>query len=217
MTNILAIETSTDNCSVSIGKGLEIFNFHQNLPKQHTERLFEVINDLLHEGGLTFDELDAVAVGIGPGSYTGVRLSCAIAQGIAFSQSIKCITLSSLELLSIEANQRFSVEDIVAISEENLGNIYIVESSFREENIESKSRFIPREDFKYLDFPENFHFVGAGCSMFPEIENLLPNTFPKAENLLKVGLQRFNNDQLIEPEEILPIYLNDENSWKKLK
>ena len=187
------------------------------MPKQHTERLFEVINDLLHESGLTFDELNAIAVGIGPGSYTGVRLSCAIAQGIAFSQSIKCITLSSLELLSIEANQRFSVEDIVAISEENLGNIYIVESSFREENIESKSRFIPREDFKYLDFPENFYFVGEGCSMFPEIENLLPDTFPKAENLLKVGLQRFNNDQLIEPEEILPIYLNDENSWKKLK
>tara|TARA_Y100000766_G_scaffold261389_1_gene251885 strand:+ start:475 stop:1128 length:654 start_codon:yes stop_codon:yes gene_type:complete len=217
LTNILAIETSTDNCSVSIGKGLEIFNFHQNLPKQHTERLFEVINDLLHESGLTFDELNAVAVGIGPGSYTGVRLSCAIAQGIAFSQSIKCITLSSLELLSIEANQRFSVQDIVAISEENLGNIYIIESSFREENFESKSRFIPSEDFKYLDFPENFYFVGEGCSMFPEIENLLPDTFPKAENLLKVGLQRFNNDQLIEPEEILPIYLNDENSWKKLK
>ena len=155
MTNILAIETSTDNCSVSIGKGLEIFNFHQNLPKQHTERLFEVINDLLHEGGLTFDELDAVAVGIGPGSYTGVRLSCAIAQGIAFSQSIKCITLSSLELLSIEANQRFSVEDIVAISEENLGNIFRKEyDKFTEcfiflnsGGVTSKTKFIPMNRF----------------------------------------------------------------------
>tara|TARA_B100000965_G_C19558540_1_gene743372 strand:- start:469 stop:1122 length:654 start_codon:yes stop_codon:yes gene_type:complete len=217
LTNILAIETSTDNCSVSIGKGPEIFNFHQNLPKQHTERLFEVINDLLNESGLAFSELNAVAVGVGPGSYTGVRLSCAIAQGIAFAQSIKCISLSSLELLSVEANQRFLVEDIVAISEENLGNIYIVESNFRDGKIDSKFKFISSEDFNFLDFPENYHFVGDGCSAFPEIKNILPDAFPKAENLLKIGQQRFNNNQLIEPEEILPIYLNDENSWKKLK
>ena len=99
MANILAIDTSTDTCSVSIGKENEVFSFHENIPRQHTEKLFSIIADLLEESKLSYEELDAVAVGTGPGSYTGIRLSCAVAQGILFSQSIKGISLSSLELL----------------------------------------------------------------------------------------------------------------------
>ena len=78
MTNILALETSTDICSVSIRKGVDVFNFHESLPRQHTENLLSVISELLNESKLGFKDLDAIAVGVGPGSYTGVRLSCAV-------------------------------------------------------------------------------------------------------------------------------------------
>ena len=95
MANILALETSTDICSVSLSRGEEIFNFHQLMPKQHTENLFGIISDLFEESGLSFEKLDGVAVAVvGPGSYTGVRLVCSVAQGIAFSHNIKAVTLS---------------------------------------------------------------------------------------------------------------------------
>ena len=103
MTNILAIDTSSDICSVSLGKGKEIFDFHKSLPKQHTENLLNVISDLLSQSELNYVDLQAVAVGVGPGSYTGIRLACAVAQGIAFSHNIKGLTLSSLELIAIQA------------------------------------------------------------------------------------------------------------------
>ena len=113
MTNILAIDTSSDICSVSLGKGKEIFDFHKSLPKQHTENLLSVISDLLSQSELNYADLQAVAVGVGPGSYTGIRLSCAVAQGIAFSHSIKGLTLSSLELIAIEAFHRTKSLNIV--------------------------------------------------------------------------------------------------------
>ena len=100
MTNILAIETSTDNCSVSLSHGAEIYNFHELIPKQHTERLLDIIQQILEEGGLAFKDLDAISVGVGPGSYTGIRLSCAVAQGIAYAHNLKGLAISSLELLA---------------------------------------------------------------------------------------------------------------------
>ena len=217
MANILAIETSTENCSVSIGKGSEVFSFHENIPKQHTEKIFGVISDLLDQSGLSYKGLNAVAVGIGPGSYTGIRLSCAVAQGIAFSQSLKCITLSSLELLSIEANLRFAAKEVIAISEINLGKVYIAESCFEGGEIQSKFRFIQQEQFNIEEFSGSCYFVGAGCSLFPEVNNHLPGAYPSAENLLMIARKKLNKNELVKPEEILPIYLNDENSWKKLK
>ena len=217
MANILAIDTSTDTCSVSIGKENEVFSFHENIPRQHTEKLFSIIADLLEESKLSYEELDAVAVGTGPGSYTGIRLSCAVAQGILFSQSIKGISLSSLELLSIEANKESPSSTFVAISQENLGNVYIAESSFSDGDIKSKFGLISSDLFKREGFPEDCHFVGEGCALFPEVINVLPGAIPKSKYLLEIAKKRLNKSELIEPEEILPVYLNDENSWKKIK
>ena len=62
------------------------------MPKQHTENLLGIISGLFEESGLSFEKLDGVAA-VGPGSYTGVRLACSVAQGIAFSHDIKAVTL----------------------------------------------------------------------------------------------------------------------------
>ena len=217
MTNILAIDTSTDTCSVSLGKNGEIFNFHQNLPRQHTENLLKVIKDLLDEADLNYEDLNTVAVGIGPGSYTGIRLSCSVAQGISFSQNIKGVVLSSLELLSLELNTKNSFKEVVGISEPNLGNIYIAHTSFIDGNFESSFEFIPKEEFRLESYPEECVFVGEGCELFAEIENQLPGASPKASYMHKYINCFANDTHLIKPEEILPIYLNDENSWRKIK
>ncbi len=217
MENILAIETSTDTCSVSIGNYEEVFSYHENIPQQHTENLLSIISNLLEKSKLSYEDLSAVAVGIGPGSYTGVRLSCSVAQGIAFSQGLGGITLSSLELLSLQAYEETSSSSIVAISEPNMGKFYVVESTFLEGDMLSKSSLISEEAFHREAFPKESQFVGGGCASFTDITNQLPGAYPRASYLLKFALQKLNQGDLIEPEEILPIYLNDENSWKKIK
>ena len=157
-----------------------------------------------------------MAVGIGPGSYTGVRLSCAVAQGIAFSQQLKGITLPSIELLSMQAHEETSSNIIVAISELNMGKVYISKSIFSEGNMKSNYSLIPQEAFKREAFPEESCFVGEGCSSF-NIINQLPGAYPRATYLLEFALKKLDQGDLIEPDEILPIYLNDESSWQKIK
>ena len=217
MTNILALETSTDICSVSIRKGADIFNFHESLPRQHTENLLSVITELLNESKLSFKDLDAIAVGVGPGSYTGIRLSCAVAQGIAFSHNIKGLILSSLELIAIEAFNKTGSSQIVGISEVNMEKVYIAESRLQDGDIDSKFKLIKQDEFNLQDFNNNDLFVGPGCSQFPELTNRLEGVSPKAIHLLGIAEKRYRQNLLKEPEDFLPIYLNDENSWKKLK
>ena len=116
MTNILAIETSTDNCSVSLSHDAEIYSFHELIPKQHTERLLGIIHQILEEGGLAFKDLDAISVGVGPGSYTGIRLSCAVAQGIAYAHNLKGLAISSLELLAWEKHKQTSSKLVISLN-----------------------------------------------------------------------------------------------------
>ena len=76
---------------------------------------------------------------------------------------------------------------------------------------------ISEEAFHREAFPKESQFVGGGCASFTDITNQLPGAYPRASYLLRFALQKLNQGDLIEPEEILPIYLNDENSWKKIK
>ena len=119
--------------------------------------------------------------------------------------------------LSIEANKESPSSTFVAISQENLCNVYIAESSFSDGDIKSKFRLISSDLFKREGFPEDCHFVGEGCALFPEVINVLPGAIPKSKYLLEIAKKRLNKSELIEPEEILPVYLNDENSWNKIK
>ena len=76
MTRILAIETSSDACSVAIYDGEVDYSFHELMPRQHTEALIEILDDLLNSASLDVEDLDAIAVGCGRGSFTVIRLAC---------------------------------------------------------------------------------------------------------------------------------------------
>jgi tRNA threonylcarbamoyladenosine biosynthesis protein TsaB len=190
LTNILAIETSTDNCSVAVSNGEKIYNFHESLPKQHTEKLFGIIHDILEEGELSFKDLDAVAVGIGPGSYTGIRLSCAVSQGIAYANGLKGLAIPSLELLALETHKKTSSELVVSIIEASSDKIYLGESSFSEGNIESKFSLLYKDLFSVKNYPSSTSFVGQGCGHFLGIENELLEEFPKASSLIEITKMR---------------------------
>jgi tRNA A37 threonylcarbamoyladenosine modification protein TsaB len=83
--------------------------------------------------------------------------------------------------------------------------------------MESSFRFIPWQSLELNQFAEECIFIGDGCSLFSDIVNQLPDSSPRASYLLEAAQKRLNNGNTIRPEEILPIYLNDENSWKKVK
>ena len=126
MTKILAIETSSDACSVAISDGELDYSFHELMPKQHTEALIGVIDELLNSASLDIEDIEAVAVGCGPGSFTGIRLACSTAQGISISQNIRGIVVPSLDILASSLNRTQSAEKIVTIINANMDRLYSV-------------------------------------------------------------------------------------------
>ena len=215
MANILALETSTDICSVSVNNDREFLHFHEALPRQHSEKLLGIISDLINQVNLTFEDLDSIAVAVGPGSYTGLRLSCAIAQGLAYAQKIDVVSLSSLELLSLEAHEKTGFDEIISLSSSNQGKVYTAKSRFIKGDVDTEFLLLDENELKNKIFKQNSKFVGQGCELL-QVQNILPNAEPKASLLMKIAQLRFRKGKTIKPEFASPMYFNDEDSWKKI-
>lgn len=102
---ILAIETSTETCSVALLSGDHVG--HRSVPASsgHSERILPLIRELLDEADICLSDLDALAYGAGPGAFTGLRLACGVAQGLAFGAGLPVIGVGSLEALAWAAGK----------------------------------------------------------------------------------------------------------------
>jgi len=116
---LLAIDTSTEACTVALwldGKALERFERHP----QHSERLLEMVNSLLSESAMSLPQLDAIAFGRGPGSFTGLRIGAGVTQGLAFAASLPVVPVSSLAALA----QGVDADLVLAALDARMGQVY---------------------------------------------------------------------------------------------
>ncbi|HVF36033.1 MAG TPA: tRNA (adenosine(37)-N6)-threonylcarbamoyltransferase complex dimerization subunit type 1 TsaB, partial [Candidatus Saccharimonadia bacterium] len=107
--NLLAIETATEACSVALVSGQTIVQRHELAPRRHAELVLPMIEQVLAEAGLARGAIDAIAVGRGPGAFTGVRLAISIAQGLALGLDRPVVPVSTLAALALEA--RYAHDD----------------------------------------------------------------------------------------------------------
>ena len=220
MTKILAIETSSDACSVAITDGHSDYSFHELMPRQHTESLLGVVDDLLNSASLDIESLDAVAVGCGPGSFTGIRLACSTAQGIAFSQNIRGIVVPSLDILASNVNRLESAKKIVSIVDANMDRLYLGEYAYSGELLKnSKLTSIPRSAFNPNKYDEETFFVGEGCKLvldsIKRVSSQISFELPSALELLHIAREKHKSRDTVVSEEILPMYLTEESNWVK--
>ncbi len=93
---ILALDTATEACSVSLGIGDRSIDRYVELERGHAEQLLPMVDAVLAEGGISLSSLDAIAFGRGPGGFTGVRLAASVAQGLAFGAQVGVVPISDL-------------------------------------------------------------------------------------------------------------------------
>lgn len=104
MALILCIETATTNCSVALGENGNLLDLKEDYDKtySHAERLHLFIEEILHKNNLSTDDLDAVAISKGPGSYTGLRIGVSAAKGLCFAVDIPLISVPTLDSLAYQ-------------------------------------------------------------------------------------------------------------------
>jgi tRNA threonylcarbamoyladenosine biosynthesis protein TsaB len=117
---ILALETSTELGSCALWRDGEITERQCPIGRSHSETLLPLVRELLAEAGLKVGQLDAIAFGVGPGAFTGLRIACGAAQGLAVTADIPLIPVTSLEAMAAMAG----AERVVALLDARMGEVY---------------------------------------------------------------------------------------------
>jgi tRNA threonylcarbamoyladenosine biosynthesis protein TsaB len=123
--NILAMETSTDACSVAVRIGGEAVERHVEHARRHAQLIVGMVDAVLAEAGIGPAGLDGIAVGHGPGSFTGVRIALSVAQGLALATDVPLIGISSLAALAQRGLRRAGGGEVVVAQDARMGEVYI--------------------------------------------------------------------------------------------
>ena len=215
LTFILNIETSTKNCSVSIAKCGELISLKEinNGEYSHAEMLHPLIKEALIESKLTIDQIDAIAVGKGPGSYTGLRIGISAAKGLCFANDIPLISINSLEILahSTLIHKGYIVPMIDARRMEVYSAIF--DESYQAIR-ETKAEIIDVNSFSDKIQNHTIYFVGDGAEKCEEIilnknARFVKNKFPSAKEMVKLSYPKYKNNNTEDVAYFEPFYLKN--------
>lgn len=216
--NILALDTATEACSVALMQGDDLIDVSELAPRRHAERVLPMAEALLAEAGLTRSHIDGIAVGRGPGAFTGVRLAVSVAQGLAFALDIPVVTVSSLAALAMEAPADDAVT--LAVIDARMGEIYA--GCFRRGDdglvvALDDERVCKAEDLVLPSAPA-WNVVGTGWGEYEfALRDKLPSPpcwvesqrYPQARHVARLAVPRFAAGDTLSPEQALPVYLRD--------
>jgi len=139
--NILALDTSSEWCSAALWLDGRVLSRDEAAGQRHSELILPMIDALLREAGLALAALDGVAFGAGPGSFTGLRIACGVAQGLAFGLGLPVLPVGTLEALAEASGGQRAIAALDARMQEIYHAAYVREASgWREEHAPSLCR-----------------------------------------------------------------------------
>jgi len=122
---ILALDTSTEVCAVALGDGLTWLEKSEVAGQRHSELLLPMIRAILAECGTTLKQLDGIAFGAGPGSFTGLRIACGVAQGLALGAALPVVAVSTLEALAQTRRDQAGGDRVIAALDARMREVYV--------------------------------------------------------------------------------------------
>ena len=121
----LALETSTEWCSVAVGDGITLARPTSTPGQTHSERLLPMVDAALAEAGWTLRQLDGIAFGAGPGSFTGIRIGCGVAQGLAFGADLPVVPVPTLAAIAQEVFRARGWNRVIACLDARMREVYL--------------------------------------------------------------------------------------------
>lgn len=122
--NLLALELATEACSIAVTDGVRVASRHEIAPRRHAELALQWSSELLDGIGLPKSSLSAIAISVGPGAFTGVRLAMAMGQGMAIALGVPLIGVSTLAVLAMSAVTDGVPSRVLAVIDARMGEIY---------------------------------------------------------------------------------------------
>lgn len=233
MPRILALDTATEACSVALGDGEAVFSRYQLAPRKHARLLLPMVESVLDEAGLAGSDLDALAFGRGPGSFTGVRIATSVVQGLAFAWDLPVIGVSDLAALAMRALREDRGERVYCALDARMDEVYF--AAYEDVDglpLECVSErvcppdLVPQafEDDRSVKGEVASRVVGVGSGFGRYREVLMSRLgalsavdeayFPDAADLLPLALADWHAGAAVAAYQAQPLYLRDQVAKK---
>ena len=220
---ILAIDTSTEFLSLALWLNGRVLSRDIHAGQTHSQQILPTLRELLDEAKIELKTIDGIAFGAGPGSFTGLRIACGVAQGLAFGANLPVVAVSTLQALA----QQSGAEKVIACLDARMGEIYhAAYEKNKGEWIEVSAPAL----FKPENAPKvaggDWVGVGTGWLVYPEVlqavygEQLreMPapdhHSHPTASSIAELALSTFEAGLARPAHEAAPIYIRNKVALK---
>ena len=217
MTKCIAIDTSTRRFCLGVKNSSDYFDRSVDESTDHAKEIFKRIDDVLKLANTSIEELDFLAVGIGPGRFSGLRVSISAIKSISYVLNNPIIAISSLEIIAREMMKKNDKENVILIEDAGRGNLYI--GSYALKNHE----FIKLSDDRVANINEikisqtDALIAGSGIIRYPDLKinskSLLNQTgeeYLNSRTMIDHAVEQFNKGNTIDCMNLKPNYLFDE-------
>jgi tRNA threonylcarbamoyladenosine biosynthesis protein TsaB len=215
MVRILAFDTSTYRCSVALGDGTRWLECDEELDQRHSERLLPISQGLLAEAGWGMHDLDGIAFGAGPGSFTGVRIACGVAQGLAYGLDRPALPVCTLQAIAQEASRVDGAGAVLACTDARMHEVYAA-AYVREGDawveIAAPAVLAPLA-VRMPDVAASWTGAGSGFAAYPDIAqrlmlaHLRADLGPTGRAVAELALPRLAAGEGVPAERALPLYV----------
>jgi tRNA threonylcarbamoyladenosine biosynthesis protein TsaB len=212
--NLLAIETSTELCSVALLRGGELFVEEAIAENRHSELLVPMVRRVLGRAHLAPAQMDAFAFGQGPGSFTGIRIACGVVQGLAFAAQRPVVAIPSLLALAEQSNEH----RVVAAIDARMNEAYIAAYARNGEDWDEviAPRLVDASSVPALP-GRQWAATGSGFERLPWLRDAFQRSvqmrygadLPRAGAVARLAARRFGHGAGVAAEHAAPLYLRD--------
>ncbi|WGE89942.1 tRNA (adenosine(37)-N6)-threonylcarbamoyltransferase complex dimerization subunit type 1 TsaB [Actinobacillus arthritidis] len=219
---ILAIDTATEACSVALLHNGEMTSLDELSPRTHTQRILPMIDELLTKADISLKQVDKLAFGRGPGSFTGVRVGIGVAQGLAMGAELPVVPISNLVAMAQATYREIGADKVVALIDARMNEVYFAQYEKAETGwkmVVTEQVCSPEKAIAQIQLAEGLVVVGTGWQAYPQFAEADLAIFvtdihlPSAKYMLELAQE---TTQTFSALEIEPVYLRNEVTWEKL-
>lgn len=234
--NVLAIETSTEYLSLALQVGKQLYTRDILAGQTHSQQILPQIKTLLDEANVSIKQINGIAFGAGPGSFTGVRIACGVAQGLAYGINVPVIGVNTLQALAAAAGEKYQANRVIACLDARMGEVYhavyVQEDGVWQEVMPAsvcKPEATPvlqeaqlKADAKGVCLGA-YLGAGSGWATYTEILSrvyqgqlsaMAPECLPTATAVLRLAQAQFMAGSGIAAAEAMPIYIRNKVALK---
>ncbi|MCX8600975.1 MULTISPECIES: tRNA (adenosine(37)-N6)-threonylcarbamoyltransferase complex dimerization subunit type 1 TsaB [unclassified Gilliamella] len=223
MSTILAIDTSTEACSVALLYRNEITSDFMISARDHTKQILPMVDKILHQSDCSLSQVDAIAFGQGPGSFTGVRIGIGVAQGLALGLDKPMIGVSTLMTLAQGAYRNKQATDVIAAIDARMNEVYLGQYHYIDDQwqaVITPCVVAPEKvGDKIQTITSSTYCAGTGWQTYPDMLTNIKQSdvlLPDAQDLIVIAEQKWQNNEWVNVQDAEPTYLRNEVTWKKL-